>query len=50
MKVAMTCPSIFYLLFPDDSVFFCRAQKQEFQKILRILKEYEGVSAQQINF
>ncbi|XP_056858277.1 uncharacterized protein LOC130507599, partial [Raphanus sativus] len=29
---------------PDDSLFFCKAQKEECQTILRILKEYEAVS------
>ena len=30
--------------------FFCKANKEECQTILRILKEYETVSGQQINF
>ena len=50
MKVARACPSISHLLFQDDSLIFCRAQKQEWQKFLKILKEYEGVSGQHINF
>ena len=49
LKVARVCPSISNLLFADDSLFFCKANKEECQTILRILKEYEAVSGQQIN-
>ena len=50
MKVARACPAVSYLLFADDSLFFWKAQKEECQTILRILKEYEAVSGQLINF
>ena len=50
MKVARACSSISHFLFADDCLFFCKAQKDECQTILRILKEYEVVSEQLINF
>ena len=50
MKVARVCPSKSHLLFADNSFFFCKAQKEECQTILRILKEHEVVSGQLINF
>jgi len=50
MKVARACPTISHLLFADDSIFFCKVQKEECQTILRILEEYEAVSGQLINF
>ena len=42
IKVARTCPPISHLLFADDSLFFCKAQREECQTILRILKEHKG--------
>ena len=50
MKVARVCPSISHLLFEDDSLFFCKAQREKCHTVLRILKEYEVVSSQLINF
>ena len=50
MKVVRACPSISHLLFAEDSLFFCKAQKEEYLTILRILKEFEVVSGQLINF
>ena len=50
MKVARARPSISHLLFADDNLFFCKAQKEECQTIIMILKEYEVVSDQLINF
>lgn len=50
IKVARTSPSIFHRLFADDSLLFCKAQRDECETILRILKAYELVSGQLINF
>ena len=43
MKVGRACPAISHLLFVDDSLFFCKANKEECQTIHRILKEYGAV-------
>ena len=50
MKVARASPSISHMLFAYDSLLFCKAQKEECQTILRILKEYKVVSGQSISF
>ncbi|KAG7548661.1 Ribonuclease H-like superfamily [Arabidopsis suecica] len=50
IKVANASPSVSHLLFADDSLFFCKANKDQCGVILEILKKYEAVSGQQINF
>ncbi|XP_010424608.1 PREDICTED: uncharacterized protein LOC104709742 [Camelina sativa] len=50
IKVANKCPPITHLLFADDSLFFCKADKGQCRVILDILKQYESVLGQQINF
>ncbi|XP_010481092.1 PREDICTED: uncharacterized protein LOC104759918 [Camelina sativa] len=50
IKVANKCPPITHLLFADDSLFFCKATKEECGAILDVLKNYEAASGQQINF
>ena len=48
--MARSCTPISHILFVGDSLFFCRAQKDECQTILRILKEYDELSGQLIIF
>ena len=50
LKIARGSPAISHLLFADDSLFFCKANRQECEVILQILKDYECASGQQINF
>ena len=38
IKVARACPSISHLFFADDSLFFCKAQREECLTILKILR------------
>ena len=50
LKIARGSPNISHLVFADDSLFFCKATKEECGIILKLLKEYEAASGQQINF
>jgi len=50
IKVATASPSVSHLLFAYDSLYFCKADKEQCGVILNILKQYEAVSGQMINF
>ncbi|XP_010456749.1 PREDICTED: uncharacterized protein LOC104738242 [Camelina sativa] len=50
IKVSTACPAVSHLLFADDSLFFCRATKEQCEVVLGVLKQYERVSGQRINF
>ena len=42
-------PKLTHMLFVDDSLLFCRLNRQKCQKVLEILATYEHLSGQQIN-
>ncbi|XP_010424314.1 PREDICTED: uncharacterized protein LOC104709387 [Camelina sativa] len=50
IKVSTASPAISHLLFVDDSLFFCRATKEQCEVVLGILHRYEWVPGQQIYF
>jgi hypothetical protein len=41
IKIAHSAPAISHLFFADDSLFFCRASKEEAQTIKNIITEYQ---------
>ena len=38
-----------HLLFANDSIVFCRASVEECDRLIKVLKEYEGDSGQKLN-
>ena len=50
IKIATSSPSVSHLLLADDSLFFYKANKEQCRVILGILRKYEAVSGQMINF
>ena len=48
-SISRNSPVLTHLLFVDDSLLFCRANRQECQKVLDILDIYGSYSGQQIN-
>ena len=50
LKISRGRPAVSHLLFAGDSLFFCKANVAEFDVILKLLKDYEAVSGQLINF
>ncbi|XP_071938995.1 uncharacterized protein [Coffea arabica] len=49
VKISRGAPVITHLFFADDSLVFCKASKQEAEKLIMILKEYEEATGQLIN-
>ena len=37
------------MLFADDSIVFCRATKEECDRVLKVLEDYEGDLGQKLN-
>lgn len=50
MKLARHCTSITHLLFEDDSLFFCRAEASDCNRLANILEKYEKVLGQKVNY
>ena len=49
ISICRGCPMITHLFFADDSLLFCKASRQECQKLTEILELYEVASGQKIN-
>ena len=49
ISICRGCPMITHLFFADDSLLFCKASRQECQKLIEILELYEVASGQKIN-
>ncbi|KAL0402425.1 UNVERIFIED_CONTAM: hypothetical protein Slati_4272400 [Sesamum latifolium] len=50
IAVCRGAPSIFHLLFADDTLIFCQASLESSQTIREVLEIYRGASGQEINF
>jgi hypothetical protein len=49
VKIAPRDPEVTHLLFVDDSLFFCRANKKETSTLKNIIQTYEEASGQMVN-
>lgn len=49
IRVAQKSPRVNHLLFDDDTIFFCKSNKEEFGKLMHILTKYEIASGQKMN-
>ena len=50
MRVARARPPVSHLLFADDSLFFCKAEPRECEKVMKVVRKYEKAQGQCINF
>nr|XP_027088580.1 uncharacterized protein LOC113709937 [Coffea arabica] len=49
MKISRTGPSMTHLFFANDSLIFCKAEREEARELIQILRKYEKGSGQSIN-
>ena len=49
VSICRSAPKLTHLLFADDSLIFCKAKINEFEKLLEILATYEQASGIQIS-
>ena len=49
VSICRGCLRVTYLFFADDSLLFCRAERQDCIKLVEILKLYEAASRQKVN-
>nr|XP_027124351.1 uncharacterized protein LOC113741063 [Coffea arabica] len=49
LRISRQGPIITHLFFADDSLIFCKANKQQAKEVMKILKTYEEASGQLIN-
>ncbi|GAA0155488.1 hypothetical protein LIER_13204 [Lithospermum erythrorhizon] len=49
VKISRGSPSIFYILFADDTFVFCKASVREGSYIMKILDNYELASGKKVN-
>ncbi|XP_027152078.1 uncharacterized protein LOC113752144 [Coffea eugenioides] len=49
LKISRQGPELTHLFFADDSLIFCKADKQQATEIMNILKTYEAASGQMVN-
>jgi hypothetical protein len=47
--IAQTSPKVTHLFFADDSIIFCKANKEEVSQLKAVFEDYQRISGQQIN-
>ena len=49
IAVCRRAPRITHMLFADDSIVFCRATREECDRVVKVLEDYERDSGQKLN-
>ena len=49
IAISRRAPSITHMLFADDSMVFCRDTREEYDRVVKLLEDYEGDSGQKLN-